>query len=235
MQAEIAFARHGHAQGAVAEHLDAHGLAVGAAYVVAPDGVGNGLDLGEIELARKHNHIGPPGIEFHRLDVRDALLCGDVHLHADAAGIGYGSNVAGDDGRDAALRHGVDDGVAFGDVLVIDDGVDGEVGFHSGLVADGGNFAQVVEGEVHTRAGTHVEAFHAEIYGVGTGVDGRMQTFVAPHWSHYFKIGTFHSVRAANLLLSAAKLHKKSLFLPLWRCDVGLTAHMAAGEAECQL
>ncbi len=83
--------------------------------------------------------------------------------------------------------------MAFGDILVINYGIDREVGFHPVLVADGGDVAQIVESEIHTRTRTHVQPLHTEIYRVSTGIDCRMQALVAPHRSHYLKIFPFHN------------------------------------------
>ena len=148
VEAEVALARHGHAQGAVAEHLDAHRFAFRATDVVALDGVADCAHLVEVELAGKDDHIGPLRVEPHGLGVGDIALGGYVDLHSAAAGIEDGGDVAGNYGRDSRRRHGVDHGTHALHVAVIHDGVDGEVGFDARTVAGVGDVAEVVEGEV---------------------------------------------------------------------------------------
>ncbi len=96
MQAEVAFTRYGHAEGAVAEHLDTHEFPTGAPHVVAHDCIMDGTHLVEVQFAGEHHNIGILRVEFHRVDVRYALLGRDMHLHPTAAGIENRRYIAGD-------------------------------------------------------------------------------------------------------------------------------------------
>ena len=112
----------------------------------------NGLEdvgyLVEVQFACQYYHVGKLGKEAQRLYIGDVQLCGEVYLYPDAAGIGHGGDVAGDDGRDTGRPSRVDDRPHIGNVVVVDDGVYRQVTFHAVFLADGGNLAQIVEREV---------------------------------------------------------------------------------------
>ena len=69
VQTQIAFARHRHAERAVAKHFDAQTFAVRSADVVALDGVVDARHLCQVELARQHKHIGILRVESCSLAV----------------------------------------------------------------------------------------------------------------------------------------------------------------------
>ena len=79
------------------------------------------------------------------------------------------------------------------DILVVDDGIDGEIGLDVSVRTEGSDFGHVVEREITAAARAHIEAANAEIHGVGTCLDGGRQTFAAPDRSHYLKIFSFHN------------------------------------------
>ena len=192
MQAEVALARHSHAQRAVAEHFEPYPLSRRAAYVLALYGLRYGGHLVEVQLAGQHHHVGICRIEAHGLDIRYVALGGYVYLHAVAAAGGEYGEVGGYDGAYACLGCRRHDGVDFFEVFVVDYGVDRKVCLYSVAGAGGRNVAKVVEGEVGTAFGAHVESFHAEVHGVGTGVYGGAERFAAAYGSHYFKVAAFH-------------------------------------------
>ena len=136
MEAQIAFARYGHAQRSVAEHLEPHRLSGWTADVFFHDGAVNLSHLVERELTCQHHHVGIGREEAHRLYVAHVELGGDVHLYAS--------------------------------VGIVEYGIDCEICLYAVFAADGGYGMEVVEGEVHRRARTHVEPFHAEVNGVGS-------------------------------------------------------------------
>ena len=192
MQAQIALARDSHAESSVAEHLEAHEIAMRAADIVAHDGIAYGGYLLHIELTGQHHHVGPLRVESHRLDIAHIDLSGDMHLHPYRTGIHDGRHIAGDNGRDAAVAHGTDHLAASLELGVIDNGVDREIGLHSGLAAYRGDVAEIVEGEVDRRARPHVEPLDSEIYRISPCLDGGMERLVAPDGSHDLKIFPVH-------------------------------------------
>ena len=147
MQAHVTLAADGHAEGTVAEHLDADLLARRAADMF---GLHLAVDLGHlvhVQLTRQHHDIGKLSIEAQGPDIGDVELGGEVYLLSHAVTIGHHSHIAGNDGRDARLMGCVDDLVHQGDILTIDDGVDREIALDAMLLTGGGHFLQVVDGE----------------------------------------------------------------------------------------
>ena len=172
VEREVALAADGHAQGAVAEHLDAHGAAGGSAEVFADDAAVDLRHLVQVEFARQHHDVGIAGIEAQGLGVGDVELGGEVHLLPDVVAVGQDGHVGGDDGRDAGGPGGVADAAHQGQVVLVDDGVDGEVTLHPRCLTAGDDVGQVGHGEAAGGVGPHVEGFDAEIDGVGTGLYG---------------------------------------------------------------
>ena len=89
VQTHVALAADSHAEGTVAEHLDAYELALGSADVLLLYLAIDGCHLVHIEFAGKHHDIGKLGIEAQRLNVGDIELGGEMHLYADAVAIGH--------------------------------------------------------------------------------------------------------------------------------------------------
>ena len=146
----------------------------------------------ERQLAGQHHRVGPLREELHGLGVGDVALRGDMHLLADAAGVEDGREVGGDDGVDPLGLGPVDDGVHVGQLVFVDDRVDRQIGFDACGMGRADDPRKVVEREVRGRTGAHVEPPHAEIDGVGSGVDSRRQCFVGPHGGHDLYVGTLH-------------------------------------------
>ena len=192
VERQVALAADGHAQGAVAEHLDADALTRRAADILLADVAVDFRYLLQIQFTRQHNHIGKLGIEAQGLDITDVELGAEVYFLPYLAGVGHHGHVGGDDGRDAGLLGGTHDGTHQGDVLVVDDGVHGEVALHAVLVARTGYFAQVVDGERIGRTGTHVQVLDAEVDGVCSGLYGSGQRLARADGGHYLKIFQFH-------------------------------------------
>ena len=159
----------------MAEHLDAHLPALRTADVFLGHLTVNLRHLTQIEFTGKHHDIGKLRIEFQRLGIADVELRGEVHLLAHRAAVGHHCHVAGDDRRDACLMGGIDDGTHGGDVVIIDDGVEREIGLDAVLLALRGNLLEVGDGEGVGGMGTHIELADAEIDGVGTRLNGGHQ------------------------------------------------------------
>ena len=147
VQTHIALAADGHAEGSVAEHLDADALPLGTADVLLLDAPMDGSHLVEVEFAGQHYHIGKLGIELQRLDVGDVQLGAQVYLLTNAVAVGHHRHITGDNSRDTGLLGGIDDGVHLFDVLAIDDGVDREIRLDAMISTGLGDLMQVVDGE----------------------------------------------------------------------------------------
>ena len=61
-------------------------------------------------------------------------------------------------------------------------------------IAGSGNIAKVVEGEVGALTGAHIESFDAEVYGVGTGIDGGSERLARADGCHEFEVGALHEL-----------------------------------------
>ena len=173
------------------EHLDLDQLAARTAYVVRDDPVADPGHLFERQFACENHRVGPLCIELHGLRVGDVALRRDVHLDARPAGIEDDGHVRGDDGIDALALRPVDHLVGRGDLVFVDDRIDRQVGAHTGGMCRRYDARQVVEREVGGRCRPHVEFPDPEVDGVGAGLDGCGERFVAPHGSHDFDIGAF--------------------------------------------
>jgi len=101
--------------------------------------------LVHVEFTGQHAHVGKPGIELQGLYIGDIELGGEVHLHAHLTAIGHYGHVGGNDGRHAGLLGGIYDLPHGVEVLVVDNGVDGEIALDAVLVAGLGNLVQVVD------------------------------------------------------------------------------------------
>ena len=174
------------------------------------DGLVDMAHLVHIELARQYGHVGKLGVEAQGLDVGDVELGGEVDLQADLPAVAHHGHVGGNDGRDTRLARRIEYLAHRGEVVVVDDRVDREVGLDLVLGADGDDLPQVANVEVIGRMGPHVEPAHAEIDGVGTRLDGRGERLVAAHGGHdlvLFAVLVVHvlSVSGKKLFLSVSE------------------------------
>ena len=69
VQAQVALAAYGHAQGTVAEHLNANQFALGAADILFQYLLVNLSHLVQIKFTRQYHHIGKLGIELECFNV----------------------------------------------------------------------------------------------------------------------------------------------------------------------
>ena len=67
--------------------------------------------------------------------------------------------------------------VHSGDILSINDSVYREISLYPVFIACSSNLSQVVDGECTCRTCTHVQFADAEIYRVGTSLNGSRKTF----------------------------------------------------------
>ena len=148
LKAHIALAADSHTEGAVAEHLDADGVAVGTKDVSLRNLRVDVSHLVHVKLTRKHHHVGKLSVELQCLGVADIELCGEMHLHTLLPAVCHHSHVGSDDSRNLRLIGSVDDVVHKLHVLVIDDGVDGKITLHAVLGARGSYLTKVVDGEM---------------------------------------------------------------------------------------
>ena len=154
----------------MAEHLYAHRLAGRAADLLPLYLIVDVAHLLHVQFTGQHADVGKLSIELQCLHIADVELSGEVHLHAYLAAIDHHGDIGGDDSRNAGLTGCVDDGVHRGHVLVIDDGVDGEIGLHAMLVADARDVVKIADVEMIGTVRPHVQLSDTKVYGVGAGL-----------------------------------------------------------------
>ena len=111
-----------------------------------------------------------------------------MHLLPHLAAIGHHRHIAGNDRRDASLVSSIDNLVHQGDILAIDDGVNGEIALDAMRIAGLRNLTQIVDGECGCRMGTHVQLLDAEIDTISTSLNGCGKRFARAHRRHDFII-----------------------------------------------
>ena len=167
------------------EHLHLQQFPFRATDILVGDGFRDVRHLLQRQLAGGHHHVGELRVEAHGLDVGDIALGGDMHLDANAVGVCDDCHVRGDDGRDARRFGGLHQPAHLLHLVVVYDGVHRQIGAHAVPVGDVCDARQVVKGEIGRRARPHIEVAHTEIDGIGTCLDGRLQTFIRPHRGHH--------------------------------------------------
>ena len=96
------------------------------------------------------------------------------------------SDVGGNDGGNTGLVGSIADGLHQFEVFVVDNRVDGQVGFHAARRTLAGYLAQVGKGEFAGGMGAHIQGFNAEIDGIGTCFEGCGKRFARTGWRHDF-------------------------------------------------
>ena len=184
METHVALAADGHAEGAVAEHLNADELARGAADMLLTDLTVDICHLIHIQFTGEHHDIGKLGVEAQGLDVGDVELCREMHLLPYPITIGHHSHVGGNHSRDVSGLGCIDNLMHQGDILAVDDGIDGEVALDAMLTTSLGDLLQVVDGERRGRMGTHVQFLDTKVDAVGTCLYGCRQRLAGAYWRH---------------------------------------------------
>ena len=193
VEAHVALAADGHTEGAVTEHLYADLFPAWAANVFCLYLTVYLRYLVHVQFAGEYYDIGKLRIEAQGLDVRDVQLGGEVYLLSHLITIGHHGHIRCDDGGDARLFGSIDDLVHQGDVLAIDDGVDGEVALDAVCLALLGDVAQVVDGERGGGVRPHVQFLDAEVDAVCSCLYRCRQGLARAHGSHDFKVFYSHS------------------------------------------
>ena len=170
------------------EHLNAHQLSVGSADVLLLYLLEDISHLVHVQLTCQHHHVGKLGVELQRLGIADVELCRQMNLLSDFTTVRHDSHVRRNDSRNLSLLGSIDYLAHQLYVLVVDDGVDGQIALHAVLGTDGSNVVQVVDGEMIGRVRAHVELLHSEVDTVGTCLYGSLKAFTRTHGRHYLVI-----------------------------------------------
>ena len=111
-----------------------------------------------------------------------------MDLHPARTGIEDHRLVGRDDGIDLCNCGAIDHGVHLLDLVVVDYGIDCEIGFYACLVGNRNNLIQIVKGEIGRRRCTHIERTNAKIDRIGTRLDRCQQRLIRACRRHYFDI-----------------------------------------------
>ena len=188
MQREVALARHCHAQGSVAEHLDTELFTARTADMLF---LNLAVDFGhllQVQLTGQHHHVGKLGIEFQCLGIGDIELRREVHLLTNLTGIAHHRHIGSNHSRNAGFLGRINNGAHQRYVFIINNGIHREITLHAVLITRAGNFTQIIDGKRIGRTGTHIEVFYTEIDRVGTCLNGCSKRFARTYRSHDFKI-----------------------------------------------
>ena len=130
------------------EHFNAHQLSVGSADVLLLYLLEDISHLVHVQLACQHHHVGKLSIELQSLSVADVELCRQMNLLSDFTTVRHDSHVRRNDSRNLSLLGSIDYLVHQLHILVVDDGVDGQIALHAVLGTDSSDVVQVVYGEM---------------------------------------------------------------------------------------
>ena len=187
VQAQIAFARDGHAQGSVAEHLDLHRTARRPGDALRGDTVADDPDLLQVQLPGEDHHVGILRIEAQGLGIGDVELGGNMHLHTDTAGIFYSGDVGGNDSRDSGGFGSVKGAVCLGDILVIQDDIEGQICLYVVFSTVADYLRKVGQGKIVRAVRAHVQVLHPEIHRIGSGLHRSGKGLEASGRGHYLE------------------------------------------------
>lgn len=154
------------------ENFYLYQLAFRSADVIVSNEPRNLRHLSQWQLAGGNNDIGEASIVAYRLDIRDIALCGDMHLHSYLISVSDDSHIGSDDGTDTRLFGSMQQGMHFLYLVIINDGIDGEVGTHTSSGSSPADLDEVVDSKIRCRTGTHIQLSHTKIDGVGSSLNG---------------------------------------------------------------
>ena len=123
-------------------------LSVWSANVAFPNRTADCFDLWNSQFPGQNDDVGVLGVESNRFDVRQIELRRDVYLEPDRTGIQNGGLIGGDHGIDPLGKRPIQHTVHLFKVLIIEDRVDGQVGFYSVFPSDGDDPGEVIKGKI---------------------------------------------------------------------------------------
>ena len=115
-----------------------------------------------------------------------------MDLHPDLARIFYGGHIRGYNRVDTRFFCRIQSAAHILQVFIVKDDIEGEVGLDRGFGTNPDYLLQVFHLEIVGGMRAHIQALHAEINGIGSALDCRLQTFEIACRSHYFQILVLH-------------------------------------------
>ena len=136
-----------------------------------------------------------------------------MHLHAHLAAVSHHGHVGGDDGRHTGSHGGINDLMHRVHVLVVDDGVDRQIGLDAMRTAGRHDVVQVVKVKVIGTVRPHVELTHSKVNKVGTSLDGGGKRLTAAYRRHNLVIVCCHVHKCKDTVLFQNLFSNLRLFL----------------------
>ena len=106
------------------------------------------LHLIHIQFTSQHRNISKAGIELQRFRIGDIQLGRKMNLLAHFITIAHHSHITCDDSRDASLFGSIDNLLHRGNIIIIDNGIDGEISLDTMLIAGSSDLTQVIDGKM---------------------------------------------------------------------------------------
>ena len=131
--------------------------------------------LFQIQFACQHHYVSKLCIKAQCFHIRNIQLCGEMHFLIYLPCITHHSHIRSNHCRDTGCFCRIYNGTHQRQVLVVNNGINGEITFHPVLIARMRYFLQVVDGESIRRTGAHIQVLNAEIDGIGTRLDSRCE------------------------------------------------------------
>ena len=110
-----------------------------------------------------------------------------MHLQTDTAGIFYSGDVGGDDSRDSGGLGGIEGAVGLGDILVIQDNIEGQICLYVVFSTVADYLRKVGQGKIVRAVGPHVQVLHPEIHRIGSGLHRGGEGLEASGRGHYLE------------------------------------------------
>ncbi|CDD47439.1 unknown [Bacteroides sp. CAG:875] len=175
VQTQIAFSGNRHAQSSVTEHFNTNQVTHRSLDLLFLDGIVYLAHLLEIQLAGQHHHIGKAGVKLQRFRIADVQLGRKMHLLSHLVTVSHHGHISCNDGTDAGFLGRIHNLTHQCNILVVNDGIDGQVTLHPVFLAHLGDFTQIFYSKSARRTRTHVQTLNAEIDGIGSGMKGSCQ------------------------------------------------------------
>ena len=147
-QTHITLAGNCHAERTMTEHLNTNLLAHRTTDILLLYLFVDMLHLIHIQFTSQHRNISKAGIELQRFRIGNIQLGRKMNLLAHFITIAHHSHITCDDSRDASLLSSIDNLLHRGNIIIIDNGIDGEISLDTMLIAGSSDLTQVIDGKM---------------------------------------------------------------------------------------
>ena len=154
------------------EHLNADEFSTGTTDILLHNLPIDFCHLIHIQFTGKNHHIGKLRIEPQRFYITDIELCTQMHLKTNLTAVLHHSHITGNYGRYTGFQCRIQNLAHHGQVLAIDNRIDGKITLDTTMAAFAGNVLEVIYGESAGGMGTHIQMLNTKIYAVRTGTQG---------------------------------------------------------------